>query len=169
MIDTKGMRMADETPSKVEAVSRYLNEKRIEHEVVEHDERFTAVGEARASGIGPEDAAKDVVLRRGNAYVLAVIPASERLDLRKAADLLGDEGELRLATEEEIAADFSQFEVGALPPFGPLLDIAQIVDRRLLDIEQVLCSGGDHCHSLKVDPNEMVRLADARVADLCQD
>jgi hypothetical protein len=32
--------VADETPSRVEAVSRYLNEKRIEHEVVEHDERF---------------------------------------------------------------------------------------------------------------------------------
>ena len=143
--------MADETPSRVEAVSRYLNEKRVEHEVVEHDERFTAAGEARASGIGPEDAAKDVVLRRGNAYVLAVIPASERLDLRKAAKLL-DEGELRLATEEEIAAEFSQFEVGALPPFGPLLDIAQIVDRRLLDVERVLCSGGDHRHSLKLDP-----------------
>ena len=161
--------MADETPSRVEAVSRYLNEKRVEHEVVEHDERFTAAGEARASGIGPEDAAKDVVLRRGNAYVLAVIPASERLDLRKAAKLLDDEGELRLATEEEIAAEFSQFEVGALPPFGPLLDIAQIVDRRLLDVERVLCSGGDHRHSLKLDPKEMVRLADARVGDLCQD
>jgi Ala-tRNA(Pro) deacylase len=161
--------VADETPNKVEAVSGYLNERGIQHEVVEHDERFTAAGEARASGIGPEDAAKDVVLRRGTAYVLAVIPASERLDLRKAAKLLDDEGELRLATEEEIASDFSQFEVGALPPFGPLLGIAQIVDRRLLDIERVLCSSGDHRHSLKVDPNEMVRLADARVGDLCQD
>jgi prolyl-tRNA editing enzyme YbaK/EbsC (Cys-tRNA(Pro) deacylase) len=56
-----------------------------------------------------------------------------------------------------------------LPAFGPLLGIAQVVDRRLLDIERVLCSSGDHRHSLKVDPNEMVRLADARVGDLCQD
>lgn len=156
--------MADKT----DAVTEYLNGQQVEYEVVEHGERFTAAAEARASGVGPEDAAKDVVLRRGDEYVLAVIPASERLDLKKARDLLGAP-ELRLATEDELATDFPQFELGALPPFGPILGVPQLVDERLLDHEQVLCNGGDHRHSLKVDPKEMVRVADARVADLRQD
>lgn len=154
---------------KIETLTRYLDEQGVGYEVVEHEERFTAAAEARASGIGPEDAAKDVLLRRDGEYLLAVIPASERLDLKKASSLLAEEGKLRLATEEEIAADFLQFEVGALPPFGPLLEVEQIVDRRLLDHDRVLCSGGDHRHSVKVDPNEMVRLAGAKVGDLSQD
>ena len=153
---------------KIETLTRYLDEQGVAYEVVEHGERFTAAAEARASGIEPADAAKEIVLRRGEEHVLAVIPASERLDPKKAADLLGEDGEVRLATEDEIAADFAQFELGALPPFGALLEVGQIVDRRLLDHERVLCNGGDHRHSVKVDPNEMVRLAGAAVGDLIE-
>jgi Ala-tRNA(Pro) deacylase len=150
------------------ALTRYLDEQGVAYEVVEHGERFTAAAEARASGIEPEDAAKEVMLRRGEGYVLAVVPASERLDPRKAAELLGEGGELRLATEQEIGADFAQFELGALPPFGPVLEVEQIVDRRLLDHALVLCSAGDHRHSVKLDPKEMVRLAGAQVGDLVE-
>jgi Ala-tRNA(Pro) deacylase len=154
---------------KIDTLTRFLDEHGVVYEVVEHGEEFTAAGEARAAGVGPADAAKDVVLRRGEEYVLALIPASERLDLRKAGDLVGAGNELRLATEDEIAADFPGFAVGALPPFGPIFEVEEIVDRRLLDHDRVLCSGGDHSHSVKVDPNEIVRLAGAQVGDLSED
>lgn len=152
----------------IDLVCGYLDENAVVYELVEHSERFTAAAEARASGIALNSAAKDVVLRDGDAYVLAVIPASERLDLRKVQELLDGEDEVRLATETETAAAFPEFDVGALPPFGPIHDIPQLLDRQLLEHQQVLCAGGDHRHSLLVDPNEIVRLADARVADLCQ-
>lgn len=153
----------------IDIVCGYLDENGVEYEVVDHAERFTAAAEARAAGVGPEDAAKEVVLRAGGAYVLAVIPASERLDFQKARRLLDGEQRPRLATEAEIAADFPEFELGALPPFGPIHDIPEIVDRRLLDHDRVLCAGGDHRHSLSIDPNEIVRIGNARVADLCEE
>ena len=153
----------------LEVVSRYLDEQRIDYEVVEHPERFTAAAEARAAGAGPQDAAKDVVLRDGATFILAVIPASKRLDLRKVRALLDGEDRPRLATEDEIAAAFPEFEVGALPPFGPIHDIPEIVDQRLLEHDRILCAAGDHRHLLRVDPHEIVRAADARVADLVQD
>jgi Ala-tRNA(Pro) deacylase len=155
--------------AKVDTLTRFLDEHAVAYEVVEHPERFTAASEARAAGTDPDDAAKDVVLRRGDEYVLAVIPASTQLDLRKAADLLGDGGELRLADEADIARRFPEFELGALPPFGPILKVEEIVDRRLLDHERVLCSGGDHRHSVRVDPKEMVRVSSATVGDLARD
>jgi Ala-tRNA(Pro) deacylase len=156
--------MADKT----QAVTDYLDEQGIEYELVEHGERFTAAGEARASGVGPEDAAKEVALRKNGGYVFAVLQASDRLDLNKVRELL-DEAKLRLATEDELAEDFPQFELGALPPFGSMLAIEQVVDERLLDHDRVLCNAGDHRHSLKVDPSEFVRLTGARVADIRQD
>ena len=153
----------------LEIVSGFLEEHEVDYEVVEHGERFTAAAEARASGVEPPDAAKDVLLRVDDSYVLAVIPASERLDLGKARKILERNERPRLASEEEIAAAFPSFEVGALPPFAPILGIPEIVDRRLLDHDRVLCSGGDHRHSLKLAPHELVRLGEAKVADLCQD
>jgi Ala-tRNA(Pro) deacylase len=153
----------------IETVHAYLDEQGVEYEAVEHEERFTAASEAQAAGIKPEDAAKDLILRDGDSYMLAVIPASQRLDLAKARELLDASGSLRLATEEEIGRDFDRFAVGAIPPLGGLHGIPQAVDRRLLEHDRVLCSAGDHAHGVLVDPNEMVRVGDARTGDLCQD
>jgi len=155
--------------AKIDTLTKFLDEHGVVYEVVEHPERFTAASEARAAGTDPDDAAKDVVLRKGDEYVLAVILASAQLDLEKAADLLGGGGELRLASEAEIAQRFPEFELGALPPFGSLLDVEEIVDLGLLDPERVLCSGGDHRHSVRIDPNEMVRLSSAAVGDLAKE
>ncbi|MGH2984586.1 MAG: aminoacyl-tRNA deacylase [Solirubrobacterales bacterium] len=153
----------------IEAVTAYLDGEGVKHESVEHEERFTAASEAQASGVPPEDAAKDLILRDGDRYLLAVIPASRRLDLGKARELLEAGGSLRLATEDEIGRDFERFEVGAIPPFGALHGIPQVVDSGLLEHDRVLCSAGDHGHGVLVDPDEMVRIADARVGDLCED
>jgi Ala-tRNA(Pro) deacylase len=101
--------------------------------------------------------------------MLAVIPASQRLDLDKARELLGASGSLRLATEDEIGKDFDAFDVGAIPPFGGLHGIPQVVDRRLLEHDRVLCSAGDHAHGVLVDPKEMARVGDAKTGDLCED
>ena len=78
-------------PLRLRSSSRYLDEQRIDYEVVEHPERFTAAAEARAVGAVPQDAAKDVVFCDGTTFILAVIPASERLDLRKVRALLDGE------------------------------------------------------------------------------
>lgn len=153
----------------IDAVTSYLDERGIAHEVVEHDETFTAAAEARASGMKPHDAAKTMLLRDGDEYRLAVIPASERLDLHKVRDLLGASRRLRLASEEEMKADFAVFDVGAMPPFGGMLPVPEVLDRKLLEHERVLCTGGDHRHSVLIDPRDIERIADAQVADICDE
>jgi Ala-tRNA(Pro) deacylase len=153
----------------IEVVKVYLDEKGVDFELVEHEEQFTVAAEAQASGVEPGDAAKDLVLRDGESYMLAVIPASKRLELGKARELLEASGSLRLATEDEIGRDFARFEVGALPPFGGLHGIPEVVDQRLLEHDRVLCSAGDHSHGVLIDPREMVRAAEAKTGDLCEE
>jgi Ala-tRNA(Pro) deacylase len=153
----------------IEALKEFLDERGVAYEPVEHEQTFAAAAEAEAAGVPPDHAAKTMLLRDGEDYRLAVIPASHRLDLHKARDVLEASGHLRLATEEEMSADFSAFDVGALPPFGPLLPATEVVDRRLLEHDRILCTGGDHTHSVLLDPNEIVRVSEATVADVCED
>lgn len=152
----------------IDAVTRFLEGQGIRYEVVEHETTYTAAAEARAVGVQPYDAAKTVVLRADDGYRLAVIPASEQLDLHKLR-LVPEGGEVRLASEHEMAEAFPEFDVGALPPFGPMLPALEILDRRLLDHDRILCNGGDHRHSLLLDPHDIVRAAHPRVADICRD
>jgi Ala-tRNA(Pro) deacylase len=155
--------------SGLEIVTRYLDEQGVGYEVVEHKTTYTAAEEARAAGVAAEDAAKTLALRDEEGYRLAVIPASERLDLEKVRDLLGAGKSLRLATEDEMGSDFPDFELGALPPLGPLLPAAEVVDRRLLDHDRILCTGGDHRHGVLIDPQDLVELVQPKVADVCED
>jgi Ala-tRNA(Pro) deacylase len=159
------------TPERpIDHTTRHLDELGIEYEVVEHEQAFSAATEAVASGVRPDNAAKSVLLHDGDGYRLVVIQASDRLELGKVRDLLDTaRAKLRLVTEDEMASDFSQFELGAIPPLGEMLPAPEIVDRRVLDHDRVLCNGGDHTHSVLLDPNDIVRASDAQVADVCED
>lgn len=150
-------------------VTGFLDEQGVEYELVEHDQEYSAAAEARAAGVEPENAAKSVLLRDDEGYRLAVIPASERLDIHKARDVLDGGPHLRLATEDEMGSDFPGFELGAIPPLGPMLPVPEIVDRNLLDHDKVLCNAGDHRHSVVVAPRALVNVADAQIADICEE
>ena len=147
----------------------YLRDHGVSFKLMEHAHSESAVAEAEAAHLPAEQTAKTVVLHTPTGYQFAVIPASERLDLHKAAAALELAAqEVRLATEAEMASDFSGYEVGAIPPIGPDLPAA-LIDMRMLVYKQVLCSAGDHEHSLLVDPADIARVSGARTTDLRED
>jgi Ala-tRNA(Pro) deacylase len=153
----------------VSAIVAHLEAEGIPHRVVEHRETFTAAAEARATHAPPAETAKTIVLHAGDRHLLAVVPASERVDLAKLRSFLGLGKELRLASEAEIAQDFPRFEVGAVPPLGPTAPAAEVVDRRLLEADTIVCAGGDHRHAVALDPRDLVRATAAKVADISED
>jgi Ala-tRNA(Pro) deacylase len=150
-------------------IEHYLTEHDVEYEIIEHEEAMTALEEARKAGAPADDTAKGVLLVQGEEKsLLAVIPASRRLDLKKVRALVGD-GELRLATEAEMSVTAPNLEVGALPAIGPDLPAAEIMDRRLLEHDRIVCNSGDHRHSVRVPPGAIVDLTDPILADICED
>jgi prolyl-tRNA editing enzyme YbaK/EbsC (Cys-tRNA(Pro) deacylase) len=56
-----------------------------------------------------------------------------------------------------------------VPPFGPMVPAAEVIDRALLEQQRILCPAGDHRHSVLVDPREVVRITAASTADICAD
>ena len=151
----------------LERVQERLDSAGVSYEIVEHAESFTAADEARAAGQEPSETAKTLVLLDHGEPRLAVVPAARRLDLARARQALRADRHLRLATEEEAAEAFPDYEVGALPPFvagrAP-----EIVDTRLLYVDRILCAAGDHRHGVLLAPRDLVRIAEPRVADICE-
>jgi len=155
--------------TRVEAITGFLDGAGVAYELVEHEPVMSAAAEARVAHVPPDQVAKTVVLHDGIVYVIAAIPADERLDLGKLRDLLGSTRALRLASEAEIARDFPSLEVGAVPPFGPMLPAAEVIDSTLVEHERILCPAGDHRHSVLLDPREIVRITDAKTADISEE
>jgi Ala-tRNA(Pro) deacylase len=152
----------------IDAVTAFLEAEGVRHEVLEHRPTFSAAAEARAAGSEPQEAAKTLALHDHGGYRMAVIPASHRLDLHRTRELLGATRHLRLATEAELERDFPMFDVGAMPPLGPMMPMPEVIDVHLLYHEQIVCAGGDHRHALRLDPRDLLRVCEPRVASLCQ-
>jgi Ala-tRNA(Pro) deacylase len=155
-------------PQGFEAVRLLLAQRDISYAMVEHPDTYTATAQARIAAVTPDHTAKAVMTRDDAGYLLAVVPASERLDLHKLRRVASRPG-LRLATETELAAEFPDFEVGALPPFGELFGCAKVLDRRIVSSGRVLCNGGDHRHSVVIDAMELRFAANSGVGDIVAD
>jgi prolyl-tRNA editing enzyme YbaK/EbsC (Cys-tRNA(Pro) deacylase) len=155
--------------TRVDAITAFLDGAGIAYELVEHEPVMSAAAEARVVHLPPEQVAKTVVLHDGSVYVIAAIPAAYRLDLGKLRELLGATRQLRLASEGEIARDFPSLEVGAVPPFGPMVPAAEVIDSALVEQERILCPAGDHRHSVLVDPRDVVRVTAAKTADISEE
>jgi len=160
---------ATPTTTRAEAIVEFLRGEGVDYELIEHEPTMSAAGEARTMHQSPDQVAKTIVLHDGSVYVIAAIPASERLDLHKVREVLGATRRLRFASESEIAHDFPRLEVGAVPPFGPMVPAAEVIDKALLEKPQILCPAGDHRHSVLVDPRDVVRITGATTAYICQD
>ena len=150
-------------------VTRFLEEAGIDFDVLEHARTERAADEATALGIVPEEVAKTLVLVAAGGNVRAVVAASERIDLRKVAATLGVSGKkVHLAGEENLARDYSDFELGAVPPFGGREDQV-LVDERLAGRDSVVVEAGSHEKSVRLKVADLVRLTRARVADISKE
>jgi Ala-tRNA(Pro) deacylase len=150
-------------------MTSFLEEAGVDHDVLEHAHTERAVDEAAALGVAAEEVAKTLVLSAPSGNVRAVLPASERIDLGKVADLLeARHKEVLLATEDEMKRDYPDFDLGAVPPFGGREGDRVIVDSRLAARDSVVLEAGSHERSIRLKAADLVRLTHAEVSDICR-
>jgi Ala-tRNA(Pro) deacylase len=150
-------------------VTSFLEESGVDFDVLEHAHTERAEDEAKALGVAAEEVAKTLVVTAPVGNVRAVLPASERLDLHKLASELGVGGKkVHLASEDALARDYPEFELGAVPPFGGREDRV-IVDERLAARDSVVLEAGTHERSVRLKAADLVRLSKAQVADISKE
>ncbi len=150
------------------SVKRFLDDQGLDYKIVAHYDAFTSLDEARAVGAAAVNVAKTLVIKSGGRDLLAVLPASERLDLHKLRDLLGD-NHARFASEEEVWHDFPQFALGAVPPLGELLNLPVYLDQRLEQANEIIFPGGTHRDSVKMSGEDFLKLVRPQVGDLARE
>ena len=146
-------------------VTSILDEAGVAYELLPHARTETAAAEAETLGVQPEEVAKTLVLSTPAGYVRAVLPASERIDLRRVREHVEGGKRVHLATEEDLRRDYPDFELGAVPPFGGPADRV-LVDSRLAARETVVLEAGSHEQSVRMRAADLVEISKADVADL---
>jgi Ala-tRNA(Pro) deacylase len=137
-------------------VTEHLDNRGVAFEVIAHRQAYTSIDEARALGIAADEVVKTVVVTAAAGHVLVAVPGCRRLDMTMVRHAVGD-NHARLATEEELARDFEDYELGAIPPLGSLVRSHVYVDPEVMDHDTVVFAAGTQTESVKIRTEDLFR------------
>ena len=121
-------------------IHEFLRGRNVAHETLLHRPSPSAAHRAQSVHVAGARVAKAVLVRAGSGCVLAVLPATHRIDLERLGSALRMTG-LSIATEDELEAAFPDCERGAVPPFGSLYNLRTVVDASLAAGSEIIVEG----------------------------
>ncbi|MCA1686311.1 MAG: YbaK/EbsC family protein [Planctomycetia bacterium] len=138
-------------------IREYLESRNVSYQSVLHHPARCASKRAQSLHVPGRGVAKTVLVRAGGSFVLAVLPATSRIDLVRLSQTL-DGVPVSLATEDDLESIFGDCERGALPPFGRLYGVRTVVDASLASGDEIVCMGNTRheCFRLRYRDFEVI-------------
>lgn len=122
-------------------LKEFLAHNGVKYVTIQHSPPDKAQQIATSAYVVQRNLAKTVMVKLDGKMAMAVLPASEQVDLDLLKTLAGAEI-AELAREEEFEGIFPDCEVGTMPPFGNLYDLPVYVARPLADEEEIVFGAG---------------------------
>jgi Ala-tRNA(Pro) deacylase len=135
------------TPERVRKVLRLRG---VPFEELHNREAYTAQEVAHLEHFSGHRVAKVVVVMAGGRPVELVLPATRQVQLDRVRALVGA-GEVRLASEEEMANFFTDCEVGAVPPLRHWQGVDVLMDRSLEVEGDILFQAGTRADAVRLN------------------
>jgi len=146
-------------------IMNFLDSQNVTYRHFIHPQAFTASETAEAQHVSGRELAKSVVVKADDRLMLAVIPASDRLDFEKLSHLVGASS-IRLAREEEFEKVFEGCEVGAEPPLGKLYDVPIWLDASFEDHSTMIFNAGTHTDTIQMSVGDFEKVEEPKVVRL---
>jgi Ala-tRNA(Pro) deacylase len=143
----------------------FLDSHNVKYMVISHSLAYTAQGVAALAHVSGKKLAKTVIVKIDGILAMAVIPASEHVDLERVRTLTGAET-VEVATEREFKDAFPDCETGAMPPFGNLYDMPVYADASLAENEEITFTAETHRELVRMNWEDMARLVNPTVDTL---
>jgi Ala-tRNA(Pro) deacylase len=147
------------------SVQKHLTREGVSYELIEHTRTLDSTHTAQAAHVPGAQLAKGTLLKDDQGFVIAVVPATRKVDLGAIHRHFGRP--LGLATEDQLKSLFGDCEPGAVPPLGAAYGIGSILDDSLIEEPEVYFEAGDHCRLVHVSgPDFRKLMADTPHGDI---
>jgi Cys-tRNA(Pro)/Cys-tRNA(Cys) deacylase len=132
----------------------------------EHDPRQGAYGleASEALGVPHERVFKTLVAEVDGVATVGVVPVASQLDLKRLAAASG--GKKAVMAEVSAAERATGYVAGGISPLGQRRRLPVVIDSTALGFATVFCSGGRRGLEIELAPHDLVRAANASVADI---
>lgn len=131
------------------SIRTYLQSRRVPFVMFLQRPAPTSSRRAQSVHVPGRRVAKGVLVRAGERYVLAVLPATDRIDLAQLSSVL-DGLPVRLASEDEVGQVFADCERGAVPPFGQVYGLPTVLEAGLADGSELVCVGNQRHEGIRL-------------------
>jgi Ala-tRNA(Pro) deacylase len=145
-------------------VREHLEEKKVPYTHCTHRLAYTAQEVAAAQHVPGRQMAKTLVLKADSQFVMVVLPATMKLDLKALREELPF-SHVELATEKEFASLFPDSELGAMAPFGNLYGMQVYVDKSLTEDEEIVFNAGTHVDTIRIKFKDFAQLTQPTMID----
>ncbi|TSE13898.1 hypothetical protein C1D09_001620 [Mesorhizobium intechi] len=147
-------------------VKRYLEERGAVFSVVAHRPLISFEDAKEILPHDPRNMVKSLVFRcADDSLAIVALRAAERADYKKIAGAIGERrADLRMAEEGYVLGQLDM-EIGGVVPL-PINGARVFIDRNVLELAEVVCGTGRNTATLVIALSELMRIAQALVADL---
>jgi Ala-tRNA(Pro) deacylase len=143
----------------IQKLKEFLDRNRVKYVILRHSPAYTAQEVAAMAHVSGKELAKTVMVKVDGRLAMAVLPASQHVDLEQLREAAGAQS-VEIASEGDFRDKFPGCEVGAVPPFGNLYGMKTYVAESLREDEEIAFSAGTH--------SELIRLSYADFEKLVQ-
>ncbi|MEI8364933.1 MAG: YbaK/EbsC family protein [Parachlamydiaceae bacterium] len=139
-------------------IKRFLEQEKINYQILEHNPAFTALEIAQAQHLPGHQVVKTVVVDADGKQILCVLPSTHKIDFDRLKKMLNAQN-VALTNETQVGKLFPEYEIGAMPPFGRTPDLKVYVDKDLAENESIAFNAGTHVDMLKIRFKDFVKIA----------
>lgn len=145
----------------LEKIVELLDQNHIEYQLTEHEPVRTSEEAARVRGTDIHSGAKAMIAKSGITYYLVVLPADKKIDWKSLKHVL-EVKDISLAALEE-AEQLTGLKMGAVPPFGSILNLATVFDEEIAKIEKVNFNAGEQTRSISMKSEDLIKLVQPKI------
>ncbi|MBF8258360.1 MAG: ala-t(Pro) [Actinobacteria bacterium] len=147
-----------------EKLARFLQERNLPFKVTTQPEAFTAQQSAQAAQVSGRAYAKSVLVNVDGKIWMAVVPATERVDLARMQKCL-EAKKVKLASEAEFSPLFPDCDLGAMPIFGSLYGVSVLVSHELTENDEIAFTAGTHRDIVRLKVSDFLAAENPRVCE----
>ena len=146
-------------------LKHYLDDHKVKYVIIKHSLAYTAQEIAESAHIHGQELAKTVMVNIDGNMAMAILPASEKVNL-SLLKLAAGASKVRLAREDEFRDKFPECELGAMPPFGNLYGMEVFAAETLAADEEIVFSAGSHTELIRMAYKDFEHLVQPRIVKL---
>jgi Ala-tRNA(Pro) deacylase len=145
-----------------EKLFNYLKNNQIDYSLITHLPAYSSQITAHRAHVSGKEFAKPVIVKIDGKMTMVVVTSNQRVNLMLLKNIFKTD-HVVLADETDLMDIFTDCELGAMPPFGNLYDMDEIISEELSKDEKIFFNAGTHTQLVKMDLNDFMSLVKPRI------